>query len=270
MKHASPVPNKKGGPRRTLSHDAEASVPSLASSATSPNDSNLEEEEYTISTAEKKRSVSEAPNTAERTAVNALLMAAAAMPEFAEQPVVKLEPTQDNAPLSTPPDIRMTKVDESSQEEYETPQKNLFKQFQSPKRKQSDTDLQDVKDHGPMRGGGTSSSESSPSGADDNDNEEESPKRELAEMTVTPSVAQKVKRSRVGSLIKEGPNRNLGREMAVDETSSRIKTAASPMMMETPKQKKPTKVTELTPVSARCIDFKRMQVNGSPDVKDGQ
>jgi hypothetical protein len=228
-------------------------MPSLTSSEPSPNDSNPDE--VPLSTAEKKRSVSEAPNTAERTAVNALLMAAVAMTEFSVQPPVT--PSKDMSAVSmlvsTPPDGRKTSA--APGDDYETPQKNLFKQFQSPKRKQSDTEL-DI-DRGPMRSeSGSSSSESSPSGPEDENENDDSPKRELAEMVVTPSVAQKIKRSRIGS-VRKSTNRNLGAEMSLSE--------ASPMVMETPKQPKIAATTALTPVSARCIDFKRMHVKGSPE-----
>ena len=250
MKHASPAP-KRTGARRTPTLDGEVSMPSLTSSEPSPNDS--QSDEAPVSTAEKKRSVSEAPNTDERMAVNALLMAAVAMTEFSSKP--HHSPSKDfvyeESMVSTPPDIR--KSSPAPEEEYKTPQKNLYTQFQSPKRKQSDAEP--VLDRGPMRSEGDSSSaESSPSVREEE--HDDSPKRELAEMLVTPSVAQKVKRSRVGSLHK-GPNRNLGAEMSVEE--------AAPMVMETPKQTKAPVSSALTPVSARCIDFKRMQVKGTPE-----
>jgi hypothetical protein len=228
-------------------------MPSLTSSEPSPNDS--QPDEAPVNTAEKQRSVSEAPNTDERLAVNALLMAAVAMTEFSNKP--HISPSKDanyeETMVSTPPGARpMSTVPE---EDYATPQKNLYTQFQSPKRKQSDTDPE--MDRGPMRSEGDSSSaESSPSVPENENENDDSPKRELAEMVVTPSVAQKVKRSRVGSVHK-GPNRNLGPEMSVDE--------AAPMVMETPKQTKIPSSSALTPVSARCIDFKRMQVKGTPE-----
>jgi hypothetical protein len=205
---------------------------------------------------EKNRSVSEAPNTAERTAVNALLMAAVAMTDFSVEPHVtpsKVMSAREEVYMVDTPSVDR-KSTTAPEEDYETPQKNLYTQFQSPKRKQSDTDID--RGHGSMRSdNGSSSSESSPSGHGGDENED-SPKRELAEMVVTPSVAQKIKRSRVGS-VRKATNRSLGAEMSVDE--------ASPMVMETPKQAKAVASNALTPVSARCIDFKRMHVKGSPE-----
>ena len=134
-----------------------------------------------------------------------------------------------------------------------------MRQFQSPKRKQVDIRDGDAFStvRVPPEKTGDSSTEASPSsvaGAD----MEVSPKREhSAGANFTPGVQQKIKRSRVGSL-RKGPPRDLTSDLHQSNT----------MVLETPKQSKEVK-TELTPVSARCIDFKRMHVHESatPDSK---
>lgn len=257
LKHSSPVPNKTVS-SRTPPQDGEASLPSLTSSEPSWNDS--QPDEIQVSTAQKQRSVSEAPNTDERTAVSALLMAAFVVSNETQETLSSETPPHsiEEAMVSTPPDTRATFT--TNEEDYETPQKNLLKQFQSPKRKQSETEHR--MDHGPMRSGnGTSSTESSPGvQADENENDD-SPKRELLEMVVSPIVEQKIKRSRIGSILK-GPNRNLAAEMRLGGEAN-----TATMAMETPKQTKTAATNALTPVSARCIDFKRMHVKGTPDGK---
>ena len=209
-------------------------------------------------------SASTDPTTAEKTAVNALLMAAVAMTEMSGQPTATTTTTapSDSTPqvsnAATPPDSRHESMEGG---DYKTPQKNLLRQFQSPKRKQGDTEESPV-DHRDSslnrvqmrRLGENSSTESSPSGgvAEDGDENDDSPKRELSEMSdLTPSVQQKNKKSRIGSVRKGG--RVL--EMAHS-------TMGSPMSLQTPKHVKGENSNkDLTPVSARCIDFKRMHVH---------
>lgn len=244
------------------------SMPSLTSSEGSPNDSKADEvpsqklKPVSLTTLE--------PNTAEKTAVNALLMAAVAMTEMSSNAA----PATTEVPLvSTPPNHRTENVAPMEEEDCKTPQKNLLRQFQSPKRKQADTEspgehkeqnsvtpkMSQAKMRPQPNNNGGSSSESSPSGTgtgeEDND---ESPKRDNSELTdMTPSLQQKTKRSRIGS-VRKGTSRNLGQEMAHDQPS--------PMVMQTPKQAKNPVTNDLTPVSARCIDFKRMHVGkGSPE-----
>jgi hypothetical protein len=220
------------------------------------------------------------PNTAEKAAVNALLMAAVAMAEMSTQSVPlpdnqKQQPQQD--PVSTPPDAKTTGIAEEDDDEIvdddedcKTPQKNLLNQFQSPKRKQTETTTHYMDTTPRTVGGlrpedeGESSTESSPSGSG-GDSNDDSPKRDLAGMEdLTPSVQQKNKRSRIGS-VRKGASRNLGQEMAQGRANS------SMMVMETPKHLKSSARNELTPVSARCIDFKRMNMGTStpePMLKD--
>lgn len=221
-------------------------MPSLASEESPPSGEQAAKVDET-------RSIMFDPTTAEKTAVNALLMAAFAMTEMSGHSSTGAAEKQESTPpasnSTTPPDIRNQSMEEG---DYKTPQKNLLKQFQSPKRKKAETeespvDLRNGAVAVRATSGGESSSESSsPSGtADDND---DSPKRELSEMTdLTPSVQQKTKKSRIGSVRK--PGRIL--EMA----------QASPMVVETPRQVKDVSTKDLTPVSARCIDFKRMHVH---------
>lgn len=230
-------------------------MPSLGSEESPHNSSKGAEDGFTFQ-----------PTTAEKTAVNALLMAAFAMTEMSGRP----GPEQScKSPVSTPPDTRATKLlgnvdekeddDVNDNDECKTPQKNLLKEFQSPKRKQVEASPyygETPKASGKVRPeyDGESGTESSPSGTGD-DSTDDSPKRELTEMTdLTPSVQQKNKRSRIGS-IRKGPLRNLGQELALGHTS--------PMVMETPKHSRTTAINDLTPVSARCIDFKRMHVGQS-------
>jgi len=102
----------------------------------------------------------------------------------------------------------------------------------------------------------------------ENENEhddEESPKREHPG-DGTPSLHQKVKRSRLGSL-KKGA-RLLEREKSNSDQHFLETTSANngvlPMEMTTPaKGTGGVKIADLTPVSARCIDFQKMRVNDS-------
>ncbi len=256
LKHGSPAPDKSSTvPRRTPSQEGDVgSMPSLGSEESPRDSSKGADETFTFQ-----------PNTAEKTAVNALLMAAFAMTEMSghSAPLESFQPL-----VSTPPDPRTTMIpeqdEEFQEEECKTPQKNLLRQFQSPKRKQAEASphqQETPKACGKLRSeyNGESSTESSPSGTGE-DSSEDSPKRDLTDITdLTPSVQQKIKRSRIGS-VRKGPSRNLGQELVLGHPS--------PMQMETPKHAKAPASNDLTPVSARCIDFKRMHVGkGTPEPK---
>ena len=251
LKHASPVAEKP--PRRTICNEngEVGSMPSLGSEESPPTGNDMK----TISVA---GSVPDQPTSSEKTAVNALLMAAMAMTEMSGQ----------NTQVSTPP-AQTSKPDGTQEDHFDTPQKNLMGLFRSPKRKQSatepnphDTTTSSLNNANAapmgtgMRRG--SSQESSPSAASD----EDSPKRELPG-DQTPSNQQKVKRSRLGSL-KKGP-RNLDNEMAHDPLKRPLFASSSNNNMETPKNKGEGKKQDLTPVSARCIDFRKMHVNTPPN-----
>ena len=218
-----------------------SSMPSLASEESPPTDKNGMK---TLSVA------GQAVTSSEKTAIHALLMAAMASTETSAQ----------NTHVTTPP--RATAKSDGAQEEetIETPQKNLIGLFRSPKRKQSqteanpqDTTTETLNDVGPMR----SSIDSSPSATSD----DESPKREHPGDETPSNKQQKVKRSRIGSL-KKGPR--IMDDGMVEEPAKRPlfgSTGTNGDSMETPKAKGEGKKNELTPVSARCLDFKRMHVN---------
>lgn len=257
LKHASPAVDRSNKEsRRTPTHDGDlGSMPSLA-----PEESPVEnsESDGTTKVVSQGSSVISNPNTAEKTAVNALLMAAMAMTEMSSSQAAGSTTPPRTKSSSTAGNIRPNL---ENQENFETPQKNLMKQFQSPKRKQWEAiDSQDPSASlGRMRSevpNGDSSSESSPEKSA-SDGADDSPKREHPETAgITPSVQHKIKRSRIGSQ-RKGPRKNLDLEMEVDQTV--------PMVTETPQAAKTGARDELTPVSARCLDFKRMTVHGTPE-----
>jgi hypothetical protein len=184
------------------------------------------------------------PTSSEKTAVNALLMAAMAMTEMSGH----------DTQAATPPPAART--DGPIEDNHETPQRNLLGAFKSPKRKQSEAanpqDLSSYPADGPTRG--DDSQASSPSAGSD----EDSPKREHPGDD-TPSNQQKTKRSRIGSLKKV--TRKLGSEMSETPNKAVRPPNKNIDMMMTPKTKGDGKKNELTPVSARCIDFRKMHVN---------
>ena len=245
MKHASPAAQK---PHRTPSSDVGdvGSMPSLASEI-SPGTGKSSDESSNISIVDVGAKLHE-PTSSEKTAVNALLMAAMAMTEMSANPVA-----------TTPPKVDGVKSDNGDQ--YETPPKRFVDKFTSPKRKQSPTDNGAKVIAGAMRKEAVSD-DSSPSNIDDSDDaEDDSPKREPPG-DVTPSVNHKVKRSRIGSTRKIP--RNLGDEMSKDRNDTKLAArpfAFSEECAETPNVKTKGKIAELTPVSARCIDFRKMHVN---------
>lgn len=190
----------------------------------------------------------EAATSSEKTAVNALLMAAMAMTEMSNK--------NDAA---TPPAMQKEGEDPEPGEdvEYETPQKNLLHKFNSPKRKVADRD-------GPVENVDPSAddmrvdenTDSSPSES----SEDDSPKRDHPGDNTPISNGQKVKRSRLGSH-KKFP-RNLGNEMDHQKLASSILGGLNAADVNTtPKTKGQAKNSDLTPVSARCIDFRKMHVN---------
>lgn len=263
-------------PRRTPSVDTGdvGSMPSLGSEELSPAERKTDDVATTITVS--STSVMPDPNTAEKTAVHALLMAAMAMTEMSGTSTTNTNTntnTNGNGnvggmtikqDVSTPPGVVKQQEEQEQEEEeetYETPQKNLLRQFQSPKRKQSETaaNPQDEVVAGSMMRRRSGEESSSPSaGGSEYDDDEESPKREHPGEE-TPSLQQKIKRSRIGSLKKT--TRNLGNEMADDHKKWNGNSNNTSMVMETPKTKGEGPKTELTPVSARCIDFRKMHVN---------
>ena len=246
MKHSSPAakPSRPGG-----SHDVGdvASMPSLASEV-SPADSKFEETK-TVSAAGASK-IPE-PTSSEKTAVNALLMAAMAMTEMGAH--------ETTAPKS---DTKMPYVDRNhSKAPYETPPKAQVSRetTNNPDRAQSTSDERTQEARPTV----------SPTVASE---DEDSPKRDLPDST--PCNQQKVKRSRIGSH-RKGP-RNLGEEMndgaPPDEKMSPAHVYSNynggNPIVETPDSKIRGKKEEITPVSARCIDFRRMNVTGAQDQTD--
>ncbi|KAL3921230.1 MAG: hypothetical protein SGILL_002855 [Bacillariaceae sp.] len=242
LKHGA-TPEK---PARTNSSDkSEAgSMPSLASES-SPSRANGAQKLPPPSTTE--RAAVNALESSEKTAVNALLMAARAMvgggndaqggtkrglqnagegesSHGAVTPTVR-NGTNDNCAT---PDTSIA-MDE---EQYETPQKNLLHKFTSPKRKARET-REESNDHG------------DPDHSSDN----------------TQSVELKSKRSRIGSL-RKGPADNIGENAGEDPNDAGGASAE----LSTPAKGTSSAVADLTPVSARCIDFKKMAVTDSAAV----
>jgi len=244
------------------------------------------------STAE--RAAVNALQSSEKTAVNALLMAAMAMTEmsgkdhtsgndhtindnphdsFATNGTSGVSSAAATSPLnnrennkshSNSPEATIRTADEH----FETPQRNLLKKFMSPKRKVGDrnaeydpsTSTNDYDNHIESR-----NLESADAYNKNGDDDEDSPKREHPG-DGTPSLLQKVKRSRLGSLRKGAQLlervKSNGDEHVL-ETATTI-SGVLPMEMATPaKEKGGVKIADLTPVSARCIDFKNMRVNDS-------
>jgi len=219
-----------------------------------------------------ERAAVNALESSEKTAVNALLMAARAMTEMSGPGVGAKNGSNDGASMvATPPMANgqgNTKDDGTpescimrTEDEFETPQKNLLGKFMSPKRKASEAEHSEAREHlgdqneetadGPLRKKKNVQRSQSRERSEDDD---DSPKREYPG-DGTPAVEQKVKRSRLGSTKKGAENDII--------TQSVVESRDSPMEMETPAKAKTSKVSDLTPVSARCIDFKKMRVNDS-------
>jgi hypothetical protein len=189
----------------------------------------------------------ETASSSEKTAVNALLMAAMAMTEMSTK-------NKTSTPPPHPINVK-SEAAEPEEEEYETPQKNLLKKFNSPKRKQSDIEFRNPIGNGEPINGDNSSSPSVGSDEDD------SPKRDYPGNNTPHSNQQKVKRSRLGSH-KKLP-RNLGSEWEHKKLASSVLNGFgdAAAALSTPKTKGQKKDKDLTPVSARCIDFRNMHVN---------
>ena len=269
LKHASPMAEK---PRRTFSTDTgeNGSMPSLASEESPSSGPRKTNDKKTVSVTGAS-SIPE-PTSSEKTAVNALLMAARAMASMSggteAAATTTTEPPEEEKieAASTPPSNNHTKSTEEN-DEFVTPQKNLLGAFKSPKRKQQDSEGDDAANPQDTTTAQAYSSEyrrqsngedSSPS-TTSADGDDDSPKREHPG-DETPSNVQKIKRSRIGSL-KKGPPRNLGNDMEGGATTTSSSTTAMDISYNTPQTKGKLQNNDLTPVSARCIDFKKMHVN---------
>jgi hypothetical protein len=197
-----------------------------------------------------ERAAVNALQSSEKTAVNALLMAAMAMTGLSgtDNDYCK----EQNGEATTPPtkngqqDDGTPEQTNRTESEFETPQKNLLGKFMSPKRKHGAEILEDHKEMGEDQ------SDSEARNGDDVDDDEDSPKREHPGDR-TPAIEQKAKRTRLGSTRKgTGTTQAKG-----------TKTMGSPMEMATPAKGTGGTLPDLTPVSARCIDFQKMRVHDS-------
>ena len=200
-----------------------------------------------------ERAAVDALQSSEKTAVNALLMAAMAMTGLTG---TKNDSGKDQyVDASTPPTKNGQQNDGTPEQsnrtesEFETPQKNLLGKFMSPKRKHG---AEIPEDGGSAKEKGEDQSDSEARNGDDVDDDDDSPKREHPGDR-TPAIEQKAKRTRLGSTRK-------GTAIA---KAKETKTMGSPMEMATPAKGTGATLPDLTPVSARCIDFQKMRVNDS-------
>jgi len=284
-------------PKRIISRaPSEAgSMPSMSSSEESPvvSGSKVRAKPLSVNGARSipipnaaEQAAVDALKSSEKTAVNALLMAAVSMTEMAgdRNGVTNNENRHDDSTESGSllrKSLRDTNhlhesspeaTKRSDDENFETPQRNLLKKFMSPKRKVSDRNAEER--YSAIDNNTLASPKLPPKNPDssfvDSESEseqddEESPKRDHPG-DETPSLRQKVKRSRLGSLKKgarlldweksNGENRFLEKPL--------INNGVLSMEMSTPaKAKGGVEISDLTPVSARCIDFKKMRVNDS-------
>jgi hypothetical protein len=212
--------------------------------------------------------------SAEKTAINALLMAAKAMTEMSghgsssnsnenrQDASTKNDTSFTSSATTTSPhntrennNYSPEAITQAAEVHFETPQRNLLKKFMSPKRKVSDRNNEEAR----LPSRNLASSDAYRETADDDD---DSPKRDHPG-DGTPILPQKIKRSRLGSL-KKGA-RLLEREKSNGDLETTSTTnGVLPMEMSTPaKDTGGGKITDLTPVSARCLDFKKMRVNDS-------
>ena len=194
----------------------------------------------TTATKEAPKKMEEATSS-EKTAVSALLMAAVAMTEIG---------TNEDSETATTP-AKTTSSREPMEEDFETPQRNLLHKFNSPKRKQGDREPPKMPvEHSP-------NSDVQSSSGDD-----ESPKRDYPGNNTPHSNQQKVKRSRIGSHKKFG--KALENDLGAKQIASDVLSSTD---LTTPNTKGKFKSADLTPVSARCIDFRNMHVNETNTAK---
>ncbi|KAG7357144.1 Tesmin/TSO1-like CXC domain protein [Nitzschia inconspicua] len=211
-------------PARTNSSDkSEAgSMPSLASEESPTGRGGFQRHAELAKTVPPNTPAIESMPSSEQTAVDALLMAARAMTEMTELQ----EGTSVNAAdAATPPIMNGYQNDESPEDNMRTAQRNLLDKFKSPKRKLGDGDK------------GTN--DDTCDNATDTSPKRDHPHGDLSEFS---------KRTRLGSLIN-------GSDDGLSETHN------DAMEMSTPAKGTSGALSDLTPVSARCIDFQNMRVN---------
>ena len=230
MKQSSPPAQK---PTRRLSAGATVtSMPSLSSERTdtmsddtSPGERKVDESVGGSGNSKVKAS----PTSSEKTAVNALLMAAMAMTEMGGGAPndVSTPPKADSADYTTPPTkdpLAKNRTPKRKQSPMDAMVQHAAGDSSSPNAAIGDTQSQ------------ASSDKSSPSNSDT-----------TSDGGMTPSPAPQLKRSRIGSIRKPTDTSNTAKKFP----------------FTTPKQpKNGDGTTDLTPVSARCIDFRKMNVNG--------
>ncbi|VEU41821.1 unnamed protein product [Pseudo-nitzschia multistriata] len=226
------------------------------------------------STAE--RAAVNALQSSEKTAVNALLMAAMAMTEMSGQDQTGNHTSGTSSAATTPPLNNLANNNNrhyspegtvrGADDHFETPQRNLLKKFMSPKRKVSDRNAETIPSTKNTNSDDHVESRNLEYSDAYQNGDEDSPKREHPG-DGTPSLLQKVKRSRLGSL-KKGARllervKSNGDQHVTETTTTETNSEVLPMEMATPAKEKGAKIAALTPVSARCIDFKNMRVNDS-------
>lgn len=180
----------------------------------------------------------------EKTAVNALLMAAMVMTEQAESgdsKVAATPPTMNDTPTvgkqDTPESVS------TAADNYETPQRNLMSKFASPKRKAIEATKTDA-----VSARGSDHEQYRNPNADDENEDDESPKLDYpgdgdGHNAAPSEEGQKVKRSRC----------------------SARRSSCAAMDLATPaKGGDDAAMPSITPVTARIIDFKKMRVGDSP------
>jgi hypothetical protein len=262
LKHSSPAANKSR-PNSAAYNGEIASSPSLTSE-NSPVEPKLEEVS-TVSTTGASN-IPE-PTSSEKAAVNALLMAAMAMAEMGSSSSSLVAAVR--SPQSS--DVGSPEVKEPPDETYyETPIKarDLSEKLRDSKRQQPmASEIQKNGAQYPKLTANEARTSFSDNGSTV-ETDDDSPKRDLPDETSS-GQHPKVKRSRIGSHRKG--IRNLGEEMSSDHVN--VENVSFPFnsyghdyagvdtMVETTPRAKTGKKEEITPVSARCIDFRRMNVN---------
>jgi hypothetical protein len=263
LKHSSPAENKTRPNSAAYSVEI-ASSPSLTSE-NSPVEPKLDEVR-TVSTTGASN-IPE-PTSSEKAAVNALLMAAMAMTEMGSSSSSLTAAVR--SPQSS--DVGSPKVKEPPDDSYcETPPKaiDLSEKLRDTKRQQPMAlEIQKNEDTQYAK---LTANEARTSFSDNGstvETDDDSPKRDLPDETFS-GQHPKVKRSRIGSHRKG--IRNLGEEMISDDVN--VENVSFPFntyghayagvdtMVETTPKAKTGKKEEITPVSARCIDFRRMNVH---------
>ena len=238
MKHGSPIAEKPV----TAIQDAGdvASMPSLAaaSSDTSPGDK----------TVETSKPVEPQKEGSNGNAVNSLLMAAMAMTEFQSQKA-------ENKSSTSNPVVQTEEANKKTENLKPAARKGLRP---SPKRKSSERDgpegtLGDLVDK--VSGTTANDSQTQYTAVSGDGASGEAEEDDFADSPLDP---RELKRTRLGS-VKKKMNWEKGGDGQNSSPAGMSSKENDSSLHETPDQK--TTLDKLTPVSARCIDFRRMNVN---------